>query len=82
MLHRDLASVRKKSNRHLNDPTLETLSFANKVMPPPNIEVRVAPKLVKALAGNTYLKVLELQNSELKATEAPALAESLKVDFL
>ncbi|CAD7928380.1 unnamed protein product [Amoebophrya sp. A25] len=63
---------------HLNDPTLQELSFAGQKMPPPDKEYRVAPKLAKAVGGNSYLQRLYLQNSTLQSGEADTLAGSLR----
>mmetsp|Transcript_28753 Transcript_28753/g.79189 ORF Transcript_28753/g.79189 Transcript_28753/m.79189 type:complete len:1154 (-) Transcript_28753:131-3592(-) len=62
---------------HLNDPTLDVLNFANMAMPLPQVEPRVAPKLMKALAHNTHLTQLELANTGLQKMQGPELAESL-----
>lgn len=64
----------------LNDPTLSELNFMSMTMPLPSVEKRVAPKLCKSLAHNTYLKQLYLQNSGLQSAEAELLGKSLKAN--
>mmetsp|Transcript_17402 Transcript_17402/g.41247 ORF Transcript_17402/g.41247 Transcript_17402/m.41247 type:complete len:937 (-) Transcript_17402:65-2875(-) len=63
---------------HLNDPTLTDFNFNNLHMPPPHMEERIAPKLVKAMAHNTHITTLSLVNSNLHKGEGCLLAESLK----
>merc|ERR1712176_253718 len=65
---------------HLNDPTLVDFNFNNLHMPPPHIEARIAPKLMKAMESNTYIETLSLANSNLMKSQGHELAESLKVN--
>lgn len=71
---------------HLNDPSLNALDFSNLQMPHP---VRtdgvkdpraalLAPKLVKALASNTFITNLKLANCNLQGAEGVELGEALK----
>jgi hypothetical protein len=62
---------------YLNDPTLTDLNFNNIHMPPPHIDERIAPKLVKAIGANTHIEVLSLANSNLIKAQAADLAASL-----
>mmetsp|Transcript_148349 Transcript_148349/g.413260 ORF Transcript_148349/g.413260 Transcript_148349/m.413260 type:complete len:1150 (+) Transcript_148349:72-3521(+) len=62
----------------LNDPSLTDFNFANKWMPPPHLEPRIAPKLMKALAHNTKIVCLQLANSNLMKPQGHDLAEALK----
>lgn len=61
----------------LNDPSLEELNFANLEMPPPNLEYRVAPKLMEALVTNTHMKKLLLPNANLRRQQGPGFALAL-----
>jgi len=54
---------------YLNDPQLRSLSFRNLAMPLPQDEPRIVPKLMKAVARNTYLTELSLGNSNLHGGE-------------
>lgn len=63
---------------HLNDPTLIEFSFSNMHMPPPHMEDRIAPKLVRAMKTNTHIQHLTLANSNLQRASGLELAESLK----
>eukprot|EP00928_Gymnodinium_smaydae_P010670 TRINITY_DN14022_c0_g2_i1.p1 TRINITY_DN14022_c0_g2~~TRINITY_DN14022_c0_g2_i1.p1 ORF type:complete len:784 (+),score=178.49 TRINITY_DN14022_c0_g2_i1:78-2429(+) len=63
---------------HVNDPTLRRLDFANKPMPSPKLDARVAPRLVAAVATNTHLEELLLSCSGLVSAQARALAEALR----
>jgi len=62
----------------LNDPSLTDFNFCNKWMPPPHVEPRIAPKLMKALAHNTNIVILQLSNSNLMKPQGPQMAEALK----
>merc|ERR1712136_479181 len=61
----------------LNDPTLEIFDFTNLAMPPPDLEPRVAPKLMKALERNTTITSLLLNNTSLNLKQGRALADAL-----
>merc|ERR1712048_595462 len=61
----------------LNDPTLTELNFSTMVMPLPNMEYRVAPKLMQALVTNTKLEKLLLSSSNLRRQQGPAFAEAM-----
>lgn len=63
---------------YLNDPTLTDFNFNNMHMPDPNIEARIAPKLVKAMETNTYIETLSLANSNLQKGQGLELAEALR----
>eukprot|EP00747_Dinoflagellata_sp_TGD_P031578 gnl/TRDRNA2_/TRDRNA2_135381_c0_seq1.p2 gnl/TRDRNA2_/TRDRNA2_135381_c0~~gnl/TRDRNA2_/TRDRNA2_135381_c0_seq1.p2 ORF type:complete len:481 (-),score=107.90 gnl/TRDRNA2_/TRDRNA2_135381_c0_seq1:182-1624(-) len=63
---------------HLNDPSLTDFNFNNMHMPPPHMEVRIAPKLMEAMATNTHIETLSLSNSNLNKSQGPALAQSLR----
>eukprot|EP00928_Gymnodinium_smaydae_P080663 TRINITY_DN64315_c0_g1_i1.p1 TRINITY_DN64315_c0_g1~~TRINITY_DN64315_c0_g1_i1.p1 ORF type:complete len:1045 (+),score=246.64 TRINITY_DN64315_c0_g1_i1:64-3135(+) len=63
---------------HLDDPTLVQFDFSNMHMPPPHVEERIAPKLMKALATNTHIEVLHLPNTNLTKPQGMQLAESLR----
>jgi hypothetical protein len=65
---------------YLNDPTLVEFNFSNMHMPPSYVEERIAPKLMKAMATNTHIKILALPNSNMQKTQGHELAESLKVN--
>lgn len=65
---------------HLNDPTLVEFDFNNLHMPPPHIEARIAPKLMKAIETNTHIEVLSLVNSNLMKNQGVELAASLAVN--
>merc|ERR1712012_995960 len=64
----------------LNDPTLEIFDFTNLAMPPPDLEPRVAPKLMKALERNTTITGLLLNNTSLNLKQGRALADALLVN--
>merc|ERR1719487_3091416 len=64
----------------LDDPTLEELDFANKHMPYPYVEKRIAPKLMEALQTNTHIKSLILPNANMQKQQGHELAEALKVN--
>lgn len=61
----------------LNDPSLKELNFSTMVMPLPNMEYRVAPKLMEALATNTNLEQLLLASSNLRRQQGKKFAEAL-----
>mmetsp|Transcript_48410 Transcript_48410/g.122090 ORF Transcript_48410/g.122090 Transcript_48410/m.122090 type:complete len:890 (+) Transcript_48410:99-2768(+) len=62
----------------LNDPSLVELWFEGYVMPLPDDEPRVAPKLAKSLGSNTHLKYLHLGDSCLQGgPTAVSIATSL-----
>jgi len=61
----------------LNDPTLEVFNFDGIHMPLAHMEPRIAPKLMKALAHNTRIKELHLNNSNLQRPQGLELAQSL-----
>jgi len=63
---------------HLDDPSLTEINFNNVSMPPPHIEERIAPKLVKAMATNTHIVQLSLANSNLMKPQGHQLAASLQ----
>merc|ERR1719453_443632 len=74
---------------YLNDPTLTVLDFTNLPMPnpislsPAGLDARaalVAPKLVKAIATNTYISNLSLSFSNLQSAEGRVLGESIKLN--
>jgi len=65
---------------HLNDPALTDFNFNNMHMPPPHIEARIAPKLVKAMETNTHIETLSLSNTNLMKTQGIELAASLRVN--
>lgn len=62
----------------LNDPTLLDLNFDNMHMPPPHIEKRIAPKLMKAMETNTWLRILSLSNSNMQRGQGFELADALR----
>lgn len=62
----------------LNDETLTDFSFAGMAMPPPAVEPRVAPKLMKAMATNTRIVSLNLTDSNVFSEQGNQLGESLK----
>mmetsp|Transcript_83546 Transcript_83546/g.165823 ORF Transcript_83546/g.165823 Transcript_83546/m.165823 type:complete len:343 (-) Transcript_83546:61-1089(-) len=62
---------------HLNDPALTVINFNNMHMPPPHVELRIAPKLMKALQTNTHVVELSLVNSNLQKESGPDLAAAL-----
>lgn len=64
----------------VNDPSLTEFSFNNLLMPLPSEEPRISPKLVKAMAHNTYITSLQLANSNLFAAQGHELAESLQTN--
>lgn len=64
----------------LNDPSLEKLDFGCFKMPAGDLEERIAPKLMRALAVNTHLKHLLLGSSGLRSAQAGDLAQALKVN--
>jgi hypothetical protein len=64
----------------LNDPTLTEFNFNNIHMPKPHEAEMIAPKLMKAMATNTHIKVLSLTNSMLQKNSGCELAESLKLN--
>jgi len=66
----------------LNDPTLIDVNFDGKHMPAPHIEPRIAPKLAKAMASNTHLKVLSLSNANVQKSTAIELAEALRLNCI
>jgi len=61
----------------LNDPNLTEFNFTGKHMPPPHLEPRIAPKLIKSLAHNTNLLSLQLADSNLMKPQGHDLAASL-----
>uniref|UniRef100_A0A7S4UC93 Uncharacterized protein n=1 Tax=Alexandrium monilatum TaxID=311494 RepID=A0A7S4UC93_9DINO len=63
---------------HLNDPSLVDFNFNNMHMPEPHIESRIAPKLMKAMETNTYIKTLSLVNSNLMKVQGMELATALQ----
>merc|ERR550532_2571819 len=71
---------------HLNDPSLDALDFNNLQMPHPLRSDGVkdpraallAPKLVKAMASNTFITNLKLANCNLQGAEGRELGEALK----
>eukprot|EP00929_Paragymnodinium_shiwhaense_P049301 TRINITY_DN24877_c0_g1_i1.p1 TRINITY_DN24877_c0_g1~~TRINITY_DN24877_c0_g1_i1.p1 ORF type:complete len:1063 (+),score=301.91 TRINITY_DN24877_c0_g1_i1:64-3252(+) len=65
---------------HLNDPELVDFVFTNLKMPLPHVEPRIAPKLAKAMAHNTYIEKLEMANSNLQRPQGVELAESLRTN--
>jgi hypothetical protein len=64
----------------LNDETLTDFNFSNCNMPPPHVEPRIAPKLMRALATNTQIASLNLTDSNLQAEQATQMAESLQAN--
>lgn len=62
----------------LNDPELTIFDFDNLVMPLPHQEPRIAPKLMKAMAHNTVITQLHLNNSNLQKPQGHMLAQSLR----
>mmetsp|Transcript_56223 Transcript_56223/g.174366 ORF Transcript_56223/g.174366 Transcript_56223/m.174366 type:complete len:487 (+) Transcript_56223:2056-3516(+) len=62
----------------LNDPSLTDFNFSNKWMPPPHLEPRIAPKLMKALAHNTSIISLQLANANVMKPQGHQLAASIK----
>jgi len=63
---------------YLDDPSLKEFNFSNMQMPLPNVEYRVAPKLMVALAEhNTHIETLLLPVSNLRRTQGPAFAAAL-----
>mmetsp|Transcript_38102 Transcript_38102/g.118464 ORF Transcript_38102/g.118464 Transcript_38102/m.118464 type:complete len:669 (+) Transcript_38102:65-2071(+) len=64
---------------HLDDDSLEELSFSDLSMPPPTVQPLVAPKLMKALLSNTHLATLKLCNSNFFRQSARELADVFKV---
>lgn len=64
----------------LNDPELTIFDFDNLVMPLPHQEPRIAPKLMKAMAHNTCITQLHLNNSNLQKPQGHMLAQSLRVN--
>jgi len=64
----------------LNDPTLVELNFTNMHMPEPNIEPRIAPKLMKAMETNTYIQVLSLSNANVQKLQGIELANALRMN--
>jgi len=65
---------------YLDDPTLIDFNFNNMHMPPPHIEARIAPKLMKAMETNTHIEELSLVNSNLIKAQGLELAASLRVN--
>mmetsp|Transcript_137177 Transcript_137177/g.273720 ORF Transcript_137177/g.273720 Transcript_137177/m.273720 type:complete len:519 (+) Transcript_137177:97-1653(+) len=71
---------------HLNDPLLDVLDFSNLQMPHPvrtdgfkdSRAALLAPKLVKAMASNTFITTLKLANCNLQGPEGVELGEALK----
>merc|ERR1719220_1405380 len=61
----------------LNDPTLVDFNFNNMHMPAPEIEPRIAPKLMAAMAANTHIQVLSLSNSNVQKAQGLELATAL-----
>jgi len=61
----------------LDDPELTVLDFSGKNMPLGHQEQRIAPKLMKAMAHNTNMTELRLNNSNVQKPEGHLLAESL-----
>merc|ERR1719203_2658280 len=62
---------------YLNDPQLAVINFNNIHMPPPHVELRIAPKLMKALKTNTHVQELSLVNSNLQKESGPDLGAAL-----
>eukprot|EP00413_Alexandrium_margalefii_P036355 CAMPEP_0204590370 /NCGR_PEP_ID=MMETSP0661-20131031/49746_1 /ASSEMBLY_ACC=CAM_ASM_000606 /TAXON_ID=109239 /ORGANISM="Alexandrium margalefi, Strain AMGDE01CS-322" /LENGTH=772 /DNA_ID=CAMNT_0051600393 /DNA_START=12 /DNA_END=2330 /DNA_ORIENTATION=- len=62
----------------LNDPSLVDFNFCNKWMPPPHLEPRIAPKLMKAIAHNTNIVSLHLANANVMKPQGHQLAASIK----
>lgn len=62
----------------LDDPSLTSLSFSQLSMPLPKDEPRVGPKLMRAMATNTSLTLLDLSSSNMRPQEATLLAASLR----
>jgi GNAT superfamily N-acetyltransferase len=62
----------------LNDPTLVDLNFDTMHMPLPHVELRIAPKLMKAMHTNTNIAVLSLSNSNMQRCTALELADALR----
>eukprot|EP00931_Biecheleriopsis_adriatica_P010249 TRINITY_DN11132_c0_g1_i1.p1 TRINITY_DN11132_c0_g1~~TRINITY_DN11132_c0_g1_i1.p1 ORF type:complete len:929 (+),score=222.04 TRINITY_DN11132_c0_g1_i1:38-2824(+) len=65
---------------YLDDPSLTDFNFNNLHMPPPHVEERIAPKLMKALATNTHIETLSLVNSNLHKAQGPQLADALRAN--
>lgn len=61
----------------LNDPSLIDFDFGGMHMPPPHLELRIAPKLMEALRTNTHIEVLYLANSNLQRAQGSELAQAL-----
>jgi hypothetical protein len=64
----------------LNDETLTDFNFSSCHMPPPNVEPRIAPKLMRALATNTHIVSLNLTDSKLQTEQAAQMADSLQAN--
>eukprot|EP00927_Polykrikos_kofoidii_P043496 TRINITY_DN37563_c2_g3_i1.p1 TRINITY_DN37563_c2_g3~~TRINITY_DN37563_c2_g3_i1.p1 ORF type:complete len:1164 (+),score=226.58 TRINITY_DN37563_c2_g3_i1:83-3493(+) len=62
----------------LNDPELTSFDFSNVCMPLPHKEPRIAPKLVQAVATNTNITQLLLNNSNFQKGEGHELANALR----
>lgn len=62
---------------YLDDPSLTDFNFNNMHMPPPHIEARIAPKLVKAMTSNTHIEVLSLVNANLMKAQGVELAQAM-----
>lgn len=62
----------------LNDPELTIFDFDHLHMPAPHLEPRIAPKLMKAMAHNTQIVQLHLNNSNLQKPQGMQLAQSLR----
>lgn len=62
----------------LDDPTLTSVSFSGLAMPPPDLEPRIAPKLVAAMARNTHVMSLQVAACGLVDSQALQLAEALR----
>jgi len=63
---------------HLDDHTLTELNFTGMLMPAPDDEPRIIPKLMQAMQTNTHLKEMHLAGSRLPSSQGPALAAALR----
>jgi len=62
----------------LGDPSLTSLNFSGLDIPLPEVEARIFPKLMQALAVSKTLTSLDLSDTQLRAPHGQQLATALK----
>eukprot|EP00927_Polykrikos_kofoidii_P054628 TRINITY_DN49020_c0_g1_i1.p1 TRINITY_DN49020_c0_g1~~TRINITY_DN49020_c0_g1_i1.p1 ORF type:complete len:620 (-),score=75.84 TRINITY_DN49020_c0_g1_i1:238-2097(-) len=65
---------------HINDPTLLTFDFSGLKMPSSLDHPEIAPKLASALASNTCVTGLNVDNANISSSDALVIATSLTLN--